>query len=69
MKTKEEILFDHYQVDVNGAPILEDSDIFAAMDEYAKQRLIQFLEWYLGGKPSKVEVSKVISNFISYGHK
>ncbi len=65
MKTKEEILFDHYQVDENGAPVLEDSDIFDAMDEYAKQRLIEFLSWYIGGTPSKFEVNRVIEKFLT----
>lgn len=64
MKTKEEILFDHYQVDENGAPVLEDSDIFYAMDDYAVQRLNEFLAWYIGGTPSKFEVKRVVDNFI-----
>lgn len=64
MKTKEETLFDHYQIDENGAPVLKDSDIFDAMDEYATQRLNEFFAWYIGGTPSKFEVKQVIDNFI-----
>jgi len=64
MKSKQDTLFDHYQVDTNGAPVLEDSDIFSAMDEHAKNVLKEFLKWYIGGIPSKFEVDRVVSNFL-----
>jgi hypothetical protein len=64
MKTKQEILFDHYQVDTNGAPVLEDSDIFAAMDESNKLFGIELLMWYIGGTPSKYEVTRIVTDFL-----
>ncbi len=40
MNTKEEIFHKHYDVKSQGL-----SDVYAAMDEYAKQQAIAFAEW------------------------
>lgn len=42
MKTKREILFDHYRLDESGTPILNDDDILAAMEEYKKQAITNY---------------------------
>jgi hypothetical protein len=65
MKTAQDTLFDHYQVDTNGAPVLEDSDIFAAMDEHALNVATEFLIWYTPGISSRTECKRVIDGFMS----
>jgi hypothetical protein len=63
LKSKEETLFDHYQLDENGAPVLEDSDIFDAMQEYAEQMLTEYILEKTGCK-SKFEAKREKNRFL-----
>jgi hypothetical protein len=65
MKTKQEILFEHYDKDPDGGLLIGDASILAAMEDYAHQVAVEFLAWYLQGNPSKFEVERVITEFLN----
>ena len=53
MKTKEEILHEHYpDFDIASGWIFDGSvyDVFSAMEEYAKQQVIAFSNWVFQNK-------------------
>jgi len=64
MKNAKEILFSHYDKDPEGGLLISDEAILAAMEEYAREVSVEFLAWYIQGKPSKFEVKKVINDFM-----
>jgi hypothetical protein len=63
MKSKQETLFDHYQVGENSEPTLSDQNIFDAMQEYAREYLIEFEMQRIGPGASKFEIKRMIKEF------
>ena len=59
MKTKEEILFNR----MDEALQVSHEATLKAMQEYADETIVEFLDWYLPGKKSRFECDRVVSLF------
>lgn len=59
MRTKEEILFSH----MDEALQVSTENQLKAMQEFADEMTIDFLDHYLGGRTSKFEIKRVIEKY------
>ena len=59
MKSKDEILFNY----MDEALQVTNEDQLKAMQEYADECCLQFMQWYLKNKVSRFEALRVIENF------
>ena len=63
MKTKEEILFEHYDKDPDGWLLIDDKSILAAMEEYANERMLNFVRWHYKNVVGRFECERLIKRF------